>query len=152
MIRHQHKRISIKLKPQAKLHWGWRGLAFSSSGLLAGICCMGGPSLVLWAMAHDWSTQKIRGFLFAAFTISLPIQILIMAFTFESSIVQSILMGVMLTPAIYIGAKIGLPLGNTLSKSLMRKILLFILLGIGLSSSLPFVYQFLIFKGSKCSI
>ena len=45
--------------------FGQNTLTFTGSGVLAGLCGMGGPPLVLWAMAHDWPTQRIRGFLFA---------------------------------------------------------------------------------------
>jgi hypothetical protein len=43
-------------------------IAFAAAALgLAGICGMGGPPLVLWAMAHDWPADKVRAFLFACF-------------------------------------------------------------------------------------
>jgi len=63
--------------PVKAMHWGWGGLAFIGSGLLAGLCGMGGPPLVIWSMAHDWPAEKTRGFLFAVFATSIPTKLTI---------------------------------------------------------------------------
>lgn len=39
--------LVIKTVPKKNMHWLWAALAFSTSGMLAGICGMGGPPLVL---------------------------------------------------------------------------------------------------------
>jgi uncharacterized membrane protein YfcA len=128
-------------KPMEHLHWTWGGLAFAASGLLAGVCGMGGPPLVLWVMAHNWSAQKTRGFLFAGFAISIPVQIIILRLTFGPDILRSVLLGIAFLPIVWAGAKIGLPLGNRMGKDRLRQIAYAILLILGISALVPALLQ-----------
>lgn len=123
-----------KPHPVPSLHWGWAGLAFLSSGFIAGICGMGGPPLVLWLMAHDWSPRKTRGFLFAVFATTIPIQIALLWWTFGGSILWMVGLGIALFPVVYLGTTIGLPIGNRMAKPRLRAIAYSILLLIGISS------------------
>ncbi len=117
--------------PVDKMHWGWAGLSWSTSGLLSGVCGMGGPPLVLWAIAHTWSSNKIRGFMFAVIVTSTPFQIALLCLTFGSQIFWNIILAILFLPMIYIGLRLGLPIGNNFSKQSLRKIALIILLLIG---------------------
>jgi uncharacterized membrane protein YfcA len=56
--------------------------AGASSGLLAGLIGMGGPSLVLWVMSQDWNAQRQRCFLWLSFLLLMPLQIILMAWQF----------------------------------------------------------------------
>lgn len=124
-----------------KIHWLWGGLAFSTSGLLAGASGMGGPPLVLWAISHNWSAEKIRGFLFTVYAASIPIQIVLLYFTFGTDILWSTVTALMLAPAVFLGAAIGLPLGNRLPRPILSGIVYATLLAIGASSIIPQVIQ-----------
>ena len=126
-----------KVRPAETVHWLWGALAFSTSGLLAGVCGMGGPPLVLWAMYHDWQVEKIRGFLFAAFAVSIPIQIVLLYFTFGLDILGTTATALLLAPAVFLGATVGLPLGNRLPRPVLSGIVYSTLLVIGLSSIIP---------------
>ena len=130
-----------KVRQAETVHWSWGALAFSTSGLLAGVCGMGGPPLVLWAMHHDWSAEKIRGFLFAVFAASIPIQVVLLYFTFGMDILRSTVTALLLAPAVFLGAAIGLPLGNRLPKPVLSGIVYATLLVIGLSSIIPHLIQ-----------
>lgn len=130
-----------KVRPAETVHWLWGALAFCTSGLLKGICGMGGPPLVLWAMCHKWPTEKIRGFLFAVFSASIPIQIVLLYFTFGTDILRSIVTALLLIPAVFLGAAIGLPLGNRLPRPVLSRIVYTTLLAIGLSSIIPYIIQ-----------
>ena len=121
-------------RPAQTMHWGWAGLAFIASGLFAGICGMGGPPLVLWSMAHDWSTQKTRGFLFAVFATSIPIQIILLSLTFGTSILWNAAIGIAFLPLVYLGTAVGLPIGNRMAKDKLKRIAYAILLVIGISA------------------
>ncbi len=123
--------------PVKIMHWSWAGLAFITSGLLAGICGMGGPPLVMWSMAHDWSAQKTRGFLFAVLATSTPVQIVLLWLTFGSSILWNVAIGIALLPLVYLGAAIGLPIGNRMAKEKLRRVAYIILLIIGVSAVVP---------------
>jgi len=105
-------------QPVRKLHPGWTGLAFTGSGVLGGLCGMGGPPLVLWAMAHDWPTQKIRGFLFATFATGIPIQIVLLTL-------------------VYAGSAIGLPIGNRFAGPGLRRVAYAVLFATGVSAIVP---------------
>jgi uncharacterized membrane protein YfcA len=124
-------------RPVKTMHWGWGGLAFIGSGLLAGVCGMGGPPLVLWSMGHDWSTQKTRGFLFAVFATSIPVQIALLTLTFGASILWNATIGIAFLPLVYLGAAVGLPVGNRMAKNRLRGIAYAILLVIGISALVP---------------
>ena len=123
-----------RARPSAGLHAAWGAVAFSVSGLLAGICGMGGPPLVLWALAHDWSADKTRGFLFSTFAVSIPVQILLMRVVIGPTVLQRALVGLALIPVVFLGSAIGLPLGDRMPKPVLCKVVYFILLAIGISS------------------
>ncbi len=129
--------IGARVKPAASVHWAWTGLAFCLSGLIAGLCGMGGPPLVLWLLAHDWSAERMRGFLFGVFATSIPVQIIMLYLTFGKPIVTGALAGLLLAPVVYLGSRIGLPLGNRLGKERLRWIVYGVLLLIGLNSIIP---------------
>ena len=125
-----------KPRPVPKSHWGWAGLAFSSSGILAGLVGMGGPPLVLWLMAHDWTTRRIRGFLFAVFTTTLPLQLGLLTLTFDVSILRYAGLGLAFVPLVFLGSRIGLPLGDRMPRAGLRRVAYLILLVIGGSAVL----------------
>ncbi len=129
--------IQLLWRPHAHraMHWGWAGLAFTASGLLAGVSGMGGPPLVLWSMAHDWSTHRTRGFLFAVFATSIPVQILLLGLTFGPSILWNVAIGVAFLPLVYLGTAIGLPIGHRMSKARLQLIAYAILLVVGVSAA-----------------
>lgn len=102
---------------------------------------MGGPPLVLWAMHHDWPAERIRGFLFAVFAASIPIQVVLLYFTFGIDILRSTVTALLLAPVVFLGAAIGLPLGNRLPMPLLSGIVYAILLIIGLNSIILQIIQ-----------
>ncbi len=126
-----------RVRPAETVHWVWGGLAFTASGLLTGVCGMGGPPLVLWALAHKWSSERTRGFLFAVFATAIPLQIVLLCLIFGEGISKNVVMGIMFVPVVYLGTVVGLPLGNRLSKEELRRIVSVILLIFGLSSMAP---------------
>ncbi len=127
----------IRVKPADHLHPAWAGLAFTSSGLLSGLVGMGGPPLVLWAMGHNWSNEKTRGFLFTVFMVSLPAQLVMLYFTFGRAVLTDLRTGLFLSPVVVLGAVIGMPIGNRLSRGTLRNIAYVILLILGLIAVIP---------------
>jgi uncharacterized membrane protein YfcA len=133
--------LVCKVRPVESMHWLWGALAFSASGLLSGACGMGGPPLVLWSLGHSWPVEKIRGFMFAVFAASTPIQIVLLYSTFGIDILWTAVIALLLAPAVFLGASIGLPLGNRLPRPLLSGIVYSTLLVIGLSSIIPQIIQ-----------
>jgi len=126
-------------QPVKTMHWGWGGIAFIGSGLLAGVCGMGGPPLVLWSMAHDWPTQRTRGFLFAVFATSIPVQIVLLGLTFGASVLSNAAIGVAFLPLVYLGASVGLSIGNRIARDKLRLVAHVILFVIGIGAVLPVI-------------
>jgi uncharacterized protein len=129
--------LLLRVEPKERIHWGWSGLAFLGSGFAGGTCGMGGPPMVLWAVAHNWTTQRTRGFLFASFAISIPIQILMVSVVTGPSILLVFAQAFLLFPLVWLGIRLGMPIGNRLPKETMRRIAFALLLMIGLSAILP---------------
>jgi uncharacterized protein len=121
-------------RPVDAMHMGWGVVAWIASGLLSGFCGMGGPPLVLWAMAHTWSTEKTRGFLFAVFALISPLQLILLSIIFGTEILWSIGLGVAFFPVVYLGYRIGLPLGSRMDKTKLRRVALAVLFFIGVAA------------------
>jgi uncharacterized protein len=133
--------VACKVKPVERLHAGWGVVAFLSSGLLTGISGMGGPPLVMWVMAHNWSNQKTRAFLFAVLSSSFPLQLGLLYWAFGTQILQGFLTGLLLAPVVFLGSRVGIPLGNRMSKTLLRNLGYLALALIALSAILQPLYR-----------
>jgi uncharacterized membrane protein YfcA len=133
--------VVFRVKPAERVHGVWTALAFLTSGLLSGITGMGGPPLVMWVMAHNWSSEKTRSFLFAVFLVSAPIQIALLYLAFGPDILKGVLAGALLTPAVFLGSKVGIPLGNRMPKAVLRNMAYLVLVIIGLSSIFQQVFR-----------
>lgn len=127
-------------RPVSSLHWSWGGFAFVTSGVLQGVCGMGGPPLVIWSMAHDWPGNRIRGFLFCAFGMTIPIQLAMLTFTFGLTVMRDVLYGIACLPLVYLGSTIGLQIGNTINRERLKIIAYVLLLATGLSAVMPTLF------------
>jgi len=135
-------KITIKIRTYDKIHWGWGAIAFSLSGLISGICGMGGPPLVIWTLFHNWSVKKIRGFLFSVFMGGTPIYLIVLFLMFGNKILWSMAIGVMLFPAILVGTFLGLYIGNRMSKKVLLIVAYSTLFIIGIKSVMPAILTF----------
>jgi uncharacterized membrane protein YfcA len=133
--------VAFQVKPVERVHRAWTALAFLTSGLLSGITGMGGPPMVMWVMAHNWSGEKTRAFLFAVFLVSAPVQIALLFLAFGSGVLKGVLAGVLLTPAVFLGSRVGIPLGNRMPKAALRNMAYLVLVIIGLSSVCQEVFR-----------
>ena len=132
-------KLSLNIKVKETIHWVWGAISFSCSGILSGLCGMGGPPLVIWTIAHNWPVKKTRGFLFSVFAASIPPQILLLYLTFGENILYAVLTALCYIPVVFLGTQIGMPIGNRLSKSFLQKIVYIILIIIGLTSIFPYI-------------
>ena len=127
-------KLLFQPQPVEKLHWGWAGFTFVVSGLLSGICGIGGPPLVQWAIAQNWGTNKVRAFLFAVLAISTPIQITLLGLTFGVELFKYVVIGIAFFPVAYLGYTVGLPIGDRMRKRRHRLIADIILLLVAAST------------------
>lgn len=119
--------------PQASLHPVWAWLAFPMSGFLQGLVGMGGPVMVFWVQAHDWNTQRTRGFLFAMYLVSIIPAMVILYIAFGDRIVAPALLAAASIPLLWVAAYFGLRLGTWLGRDRLRTVTLLLLILMGLS-------------------
>lgn len=106
--------------------WRWRRLwdngAFLSSGFLVGFCGIGGPPLVMWAVAQGWPPGRTRGFLFLVFFSSMFPQLALLGATYRGSITTAMLIGVAGAPVVLLGTYLGLQIGKRFSRQRLRTV------------------------------
>ena len=122
------------LKPVPRLHWGWNVLAAGCSGFFAGLVGMGGPPLVLYALAHDWSPARTKGYLFSIFMLTIPVQLVLMFAAFGGGILMAAVLGAVLATLTFTGCIFGMRLSAAMSKPMLRRLAYGLLLLIGVNS------------------
>lgn len=106
--------------------WDWA--AFLSSGFLVGFCGIGGPPIVMWAMAQHWPPGRTRGFLFLVFFSSMFPQLALLGVAYGAEIGPAMLAGVTGSPAVLAGTYLGLQVGRRFSQRWLRRVSFTILL------------------------
>ncbi|MEM8668706.1 MAG: TSUP family transporter [Planctomycetota bacterium] len=123
--------MTFKPSPREKLHPGWALVAFPISGFFQGLVGMGGPAMVFWVQAHDWSTKQVRAFMFAMYLISIAPGLLILYLIFGDEIIGPGLIAALLIPLLLVVTVIGLRVGTRLGRTRLRRVSLGLLLVIG---------------------
>ena len=126
--------LGFRVKPRERLARGWAWLAGLTGGVAAGAIGMGGPPLVLWAVAHDWPAKRARVFLWASFWFVMPIQIAVLILMFDPMAQLKLTgVGVLTLPVGILGTAAGLWLGNRLPERELRWAMIgfLVLLGLG---------------------
>lgn len=110
-------------RPRARkhVHPAWTAAAMLGGGLLAGLCGMAGPPIVLWAMTHRWSSQRTRATLWAIFLAMTPLGILFLSQRFGPIVFQWALVALAMTPAVLLGTVPGIWIGNRIGQPLLRQ-------------------------------
>ena len=129
----------LRIAAATKLHPSWEWAAFSTSGFLLGFCGMGGPVLGLWAVAHDWSPKRSRGFMFIVM-LGGNIPVAIMHVTlFGSPVAWGFVWGLYGLPWVFLGTMGGLWAARWISKQRLRQVMLGVLALIGIQATVwPF--------------
>ena len=124
---------SLRISPQPRIHPAWTVFAGTSSGIFGGLLGMGGPPLVLWVMAHDWTADQARATLWAIFTIAMPALVIAMVWRFGEQVVIAAAIGVLATPLAIASAVLSVRLTRNLSIRWLRRISFAVLIGIALN-------------------
>lgn len=112
--------------------WGY--IVGFFSGLLNGFANIGGPPLVLWTLAHQWSNQRMRGTIIAFSLIFVPFQITLMLITFGTPLLNPMVKTILLSPTVLLGTWLGLKIGERISKDHLKIYMQVLLLFIAISS------------------
>ena len=118
----------VRIRPVEHLARGWDLLAFSLSGLMLGMLAMGGPPVVLWLMAHDWSALRTRAFMAALFLLAAPVQLALLYWKLGDEVAPFFLLGLESAPLVIAGSLLGIRLGERLDRERLRRAILFFLL------------------------
>jgi hypothetical protein len=128
--------LAMMARSPDRSRWRWPNLwdygAFLSSGFLVGFCGIGGPPLVMWAVAQGWPPGRTRGFLFLVFFSSMFPQLLMLAAAYGEAIVAAMLIGVAGAPLVLAGTYLGLLIGRRFSRRWLRAVSFAILLAMAL--------------------
>jgi uncharacterized membrane protein YfcA len=103
-------RALVQPVPREEVAAGWGLLAGGLSGLLAGLVGMGGPPVVLYALAHRWDKDRYRAFLWPLFMLTNPLLIAAMALQFGAHLWLDYAWGMALVPCVWLGNRMGLAL------------------------------------------
>jgi len=121
-----------RIKPREHLHTGWGILAGSAAGFLGGLMNIGGPPMVLWAYAHNWTQQRLRVALVAGSLPCFPLQVALLFWRFGTPIGIPLLIGLAFAPLALLGMKIGLELGHRFHIRILRAAVMTALILMGL--------------------
>lgn len=122
-----------KVEPRDSLAAGWGYLASFFAGLLSGFASIGGPPIVLWILAHRWSTERIR-ITVSAYTLAfVPLQVVLLGAVFGRTAFVGMGKAVVVMPLTLLGAWVGLRVGARFERPLLRTIVRLVLLVIVLS-------------------
>ena len=142
--------ILFNPRPKESLHPAWAWIAFPVSGFLQGLVGMGGPAMVFWVQAHDWTTRQTRGFMFSMYLISILPALLVLYWFFGDSIFKPMLCAAVAFPVLLLATWIGLKFGDLLGKKRLRRVTYFLLLLIGLAGILsPYISKAVGTAGSE---
>jgi uncharacterized membrane protein YfcA len=122
------------LRPKPREHiatfWGW--LIMILSGTLSGLSGMSGPPIVLWVMAHRWSSDRMR---VTTWTIFSALAITNLAWQygrFGGPVLAAAKTGLMLSPVVLVGILPGFWISDRISHEALRRIAMGFLVLLGL--------------------
>jgi len=131
---------AVRVEPREHLHVAWEFAAFLCAGFMVGFCGMGGPPMVLWIMAHNWSNRRTRAFMFVVFFSSLIPQALLMVMSEGTSILYYLVSGLLALPFVLLGTFLGVRIGDRISRPRMRMIIYAVLITVAVSAvTWPFI-------------
>jgi len=127
-------RVGVRVKPRPDVRWWWTGLAGLGSGYAGGVVGMSGPPLVLWATAHDWSTDKTRAMMWAGMMPLMPLTFAFLLWRFGAPVAEGAVLGLLVLPATLGAAMWGTRVGARLPVVWLRGGALALLVLLGLAS------------------
>lgn len=125
--------VAFRPPQRSQVPMVWTIIAFATSGFFQGCTGTGGPMMVLWVHAHDWSTQRTRAFLFVMYLVSVLPAWWLLAYLFGDRIVVSSLTALAMLPLLLVATWFGLRVGTWLGRKRLRRVTMGLLLVIGVA-------------------
>jgi len=97
---------------RGSVHPAWGIAAGAISGVLNGLANIGGPPVVLWSLAHQWSNPRLRVTTLAQSLVFVPFQVVVISLVFGHSALVALAWGVLMSPLVVLGTRAGLYLGG----------------------------------------
>jgi uncharacterized membrane protein YfcA len=119
--------LLLKVEPRDRIHVLWGLAALFLGGLISGCAGMGGPFIVLWAVAQRWSNFKARATILALIASMVPFQIGFLIWQFGSQVWHFALIGFLYVPVVLAGTAGGLWIGGRIPTKQLRQLMIGIL-------------------------
>ena len=113
-------KFTVKTKPKENIAGIWGALAGFLYGFLGGLANVGGPPLVIWSYAHNWTKEQLRTAPSMISLFAVPFQFLLFFFRFGSSILNIFLFGVLLWPVAIAANQLGQKIGRKINLETLR--------------------------------
>ncbi len=124
-------RLFVKIEPVDSVLSIWGFTAAFFSGILGGTANIGGPPLVLWVVAHKWSTECTRAIMPAFTLMTTPLQLVLLWIGFGGKMWAGLGLGALYLPLIFLAVWLSNRTSRKLSQERMRLIIITLLAFIG---------------------
>jgi uncharacterized membrane protein YfcA len=102
---------------------------------------MGGPPLVLYALAHDWDKDSFRVFLWGQLLLVAPVLVALLAYRTGASVWIFFGIGVAFAPLLWLGARLGISLTARWDRARVNRAAVLVLYALGLLSVISPLYR-----------
>lgn len=120
--------------PRDAVARGWGYFACGLGGVLGGLVGMGGPPLVLFALAHTWNKDQYRAFIWPIFFLTTPVLVAGLALRFDTGVLIEFAKGVAMAPCVWLGSRAGMAISQQWEMKQLQLGASILLYGIAISS------------------
>ena len=126
----------VRPTPRPRVGAGWTAAAMAASGLFSGLSSIGGPPIALWAMAHDWSADRIRVTSWLMVLPRSPVLLAALYLSFGQLVLRALLVVLIAVPGLWLGSVLGRLVAKHITTERLRPVAMIILLLTGASALL----------------
>lgn len=124
-------RLFVKIEPVDSVASIWGFTAAFFSGILGGTANIGGPPLVLWVVAHKWSTECTRAIMPAFTLMTAPLQLMLLWIGFGDRMWSGLGLGTLYLPLVFLAVWLSNRTSQKISAGRMRAIIITLLALVG---------------------
>lgn len=124
-------RAAVRPRPRPRVATFWEWLAGMASGATGTIAGIGGPPLVLYALAHDWEPARVRRLIWGSFLMGGPVIVASLCVRFGPGPAIHYGAGMLAAPLVWIGTELGRGLAKGWSRTVLDRVAYVLLFAIG---------------------